>query len=598
MADVIEPLDVEGARRDLADTKAAVNEKRVIVPRSGLPFKSYPLVVEEAEMKADEVVAKGFYLGFANEVAMRAYTPSFAETRAKLDDTKKVYRWERTSAEGVTPIAGIWYDTGLSELDQAKIYAQEKTSILVENTDLNMLTSDAIVHIPTSIYAQSLINKPEGLLSGGVLICKNTLGNTVHQTIITREICVSRFGTKSGDTWTFNAWTGIKNIAGSITDLTTFEWKYSLALNDDIRKTESGVYHIPTSPIMTSLLNRPTDATNGGTLFVRTSNLNNTTHLTLINNQGMWTCFRAGATWNAWSYHPNQSYVDDKIVNSGVGSKRDDITTLGSSTLWYMADELQAMCDRHNRTFHAGAVSGDTIANIMLNQGTNIATVTFAGGVIPANGSSATMNVTFTKGEPSAFQNSSTRWMLENGIKSALISKTSDGVYKFTASNNSAALDVNGVELNLYNYQFEALQETIHIINAGKNNIDQTLTAKQIFDFNVEIVNFIEKPRRFVMLGHFSNTGASTAHVAKVNELNRLIKAKYSKYYVDVKETLYSDSTFAALGITKTQADIDAIAADTLPPSLARDSAHLSAAMDIVIAKKIEDKLLELSYLT
>lgn len=117
--------------RDISDTGEAVNEKKVINPRYGDPFKSLPLVAEEAEMKADEVAAKGFYLGFANEAAMRAYTPSFAETRAKLDDTKKVYRWERTSDTGVTPITGIWYDTGLSELDQAKAHFEtEKPNIL------------------------------------------------------------------------------------------------------------------------------------------------------------------------------------------------------------------------------------------------------------------------------------------------------------------------------------------------------------------------------------------------------------------------------------------------------------------------------------
>lgn len=125
--------------RDADDTGKFVNTKQVITPRYGNPFKSAPLVSEEMEIKADEVVAKGFYLGFANEAAMRAYTPSFAETRAKLDDTKKVYRWQRTSAEGVTPITGIWHDTGLSELDQAKVYASQeiKTNVAEKLEHLN-----------------------------------------------------------------------------------------------------------------------------------------------------------------------------------------------------------------------------------------------------------------------------------------------------------------------------------------------------------------------------------------------------------------------------------------------------------------------------
>ncbi|RFC81200.1 hypothetical protein C9E89_023140, partial [Acinetobacter sichuanensis] len=141
--------------RDISDTGEAVNEKKVISPRYGDPFKSLPLVAEEAELKADEVVAKGFYLGFANEAAMRAYTPSFAETRAKLDDTKKVYRWERTSAEGVSPITGIWHDTGLSELDQAKLYTNDQiadNNAAIDNT-LGQLMSAVMADATTKANA-------------------------------------------------------------------------------------------------------------------------------------------------------------------------------------------------------------------------------------------------------------------------------------------------------------------------------------------------------------------------------------------------------------------------------------------------------------
>ena len=137
--------------RDIDDTGKFVNTKGVITPREGIPFKSAPLIAEEAEMKADEVAAKGFYLGFANEAAMRAYTPSFAETRAKLDDTKKVYRWERTSAEGVAPISGIWHDTGLSELDQAKDYTQDQLSKFVFNVnDVNVIDTSKNVYATTN----------------------------------------------------------------------------------------------------------------------------------------------------------------------------------------------------------------------------------------------------------------------------------------------------------------------------------------------------------------------------------------------------------------------------------------------------------------
>lgn len=147
---------------DIAHTGEAVNEKKIIKPRYGLSFKSLPLVSEEAEMKADEVVAKGFYLGFANEAAMRAYTPSFAETRAKLDDTKKVYRWERTSAEGVTPITGIWHDTGLSELDQAKDYTQDQLSKFVfDVNDVNVIDTSKNIYATANDIANFYITNKD-----------------------------------------------------------------------------------------------------------------------------------------------------------------------------------------------------------------------------------------------------------------------------------------------------------------------------------------------------------------------------------------------------------------------------------------------------
>lgn len=164
--------------RDADDTGKFVNTKQIITPRYGNPFKSAPLVSEEMEIKADEVVAKGFYLGFANEAAMRAYTPSFAETRAKLDDTKKVYRWERTSAEGVTPIAGIWHDTGLSELDQANQNLKAKVDI----------TSDAIhTHILVDVDQKRMfaVQKDGGLKAVG-------LDGTVQEEIINALLIASR----------------------------------------------------------------------------------------------------------------------------------------------------------------------------------------------------------------------------------------------------------------------------------------------------------------------------------------------------------------------------------------------------------------------
>lgn len=131
MADsVISKQELIDAQKDVKNAGEAVNTKKVITPRYGDPFKSIPLVVEEGEQKtaaavavlnakANEVVAKGFYTGYATETALKASLPDVSEMRARADDTRKIWRWNRTSAEGVTPVTGTWVDTGPSDVDKA-----------------------------------------------------------------------------------------------------------------------------------------------------------------------------------------------------------------------------------------------------------------------------------------------------------------------------------------------------------------------------------------------------------------------------------------------------------------------------------------------
>lgn len=123
MADVVTKQELEAAKIDVKHAGEAVNTKKVITPRYGAAFKSLPLVSAEAQAKADEIVAQGFYKGYATEALLLAAKPTVSEMRARADDTRKIYRWNRTSAEGITPVTGTWTDTGLSDFDQARNYA-------------------------------------------------------------------------------------------------------------------------------------------------------------------------------------------------------------------------------------------------------------------------------------------------------------------------------------------------------------------------------------------------------------------------------------------------------------------------------------------
>lgn len=132
---------------DVDNLGKAVNEETIVTPRYGDQYKSAPLAIKEIEdngvaavaalnAKADQVVAQGFYKGYTTEALLLADKPVVAEMRARADDTRKIYRWTRTSAEGVVPVTGNWVDTGLSDKDLAAVDATTKANAAETNAKI------------------------------------------------------------------------------------------------------------------------------------------------------------------------------------------------------------------------------------------------------------------------------------------------------------------------------------------------------------------------------------------------------------------------------------------------------------------------------
>ncbi|WP_266125955.1 SGNH/GDSL hydrolase family protein [Acinetobacter bereziniae] len=107
MPGVIDPAKVE---RDIADIGKTVNEDVIVSPRSGLDYDSLPRLVRL-------VSENGMFKPFETEAQLLSYIPEVDPTAAKALDTKKVWIWKKTSAEGVEPKVYAWVDTGKSELD-------------------------------------------------------------------------------------------------------------------------------------------------------------------------------------------------------------------------------------------------------------------------------------------------------------------------------------------------------------------------------------------------------------------------------------------------------------------------------------------------
>lgn len=143
---------------DVDNLGKAVNEETIVTPRYGDQYKSAPLAIKEIEdngvvavaalnAKADQVVAQGFYKGYTTEALLLAANPAVAEMRARADDTRKIYRWNRTSAEGVTPVTGTWADTGLSDMDIANSYTDAALPISKYGNIYNSANNVAGVYI-------------------------------------------------------------------------------------------------------------------------------------------------------------------------------------------------------------------------------------------------------------------------------------------------------------------------------------------------------------------------------------------------------------------------------------------------------------------
>lgn len=193
MAEIISQANIANLDQDILDTGRAVNTKAIITPRYGAPFKSLPLVSSEAQAKADEVIAQGFYKGFATEALLLAAKPAVSDMRARADDTRKIWRWTRTSAEGVTPVTGTWTDTGLSELDQAKEdatikanaaevnakeYADQKISGIAETVSL----SPAVAFTDESGYVLTEIGQDGKVKSSDFIGPTGSLSEALEKT--------------------------------------------------------------------------------------------------------------------------------------------------------------------------------------------------------------------------------------------------------------------------------------------------------------------------------------------------------------------------------------------------------------------------------
>ncbi len=157
MAEIITTQKLIDADIDVDNLGKAANELGTVNPRYGNPYKTAPQTIQDLQQKANQVVAQGFYQSYTTEALLLAAKPAVAEMRARADDTRKIYRWNRTSAEGVTPIVGTWTDTGLSDKDIAAADATTKANAAEENA--KSYTDQKTAFQMTGVVGKNLFDK-------------------------------------------------------------------------------------------------------------------------------------------------------------------------------------------------------------------------------------------------------------------------------------------------------------------------------------------------------------------------------------------------------------------------------------------------------
>ena len=80
------PQTFQNLERDIEDTGKAVNIKAIISPRYGDPFKSLPMISQEAENR-------GGFISAPTLAALQEIMPSYNWQLARDDSTGNEYRW-------------------------------------------------------------------------------------------------------------------------------------------------------------------------------------------------------------------------------------------------------------------------------------------------------------------------------------------------------------------------------------------------------------------------------------------------------------------------------------------------------------------------
>lgn len=177
MADIVTKQKLENVDIDVNNLGKAVNEKGVVNPRYGEAYPTLPSAIQI-------VIESGGFEPFATEAALKTSVPVLKKKAAYSLDTHKIFLWEN----------GSWLDSGLSQMDIAKKFTEDKVKEVKANlydkigeNILNVLDSENKLTMYLDQYSQLFltgVDKSVQAYIGDIESIKDTLGDKEKENLV------------------------------------------------------------------------------------------------------------------------------------------------------------------------------------------------------------------------------------------------------------------------------------------------------------------------------------------------------------------------------------------------------------------------------
>lgn len=173
-----------------------------------------------------------------------------------------------------------------------------------------------------------------------------------------------------------------------------------------------------------------------------------------------------------------------------------------------------------------------------------------------------------------------------NGVEGKILWNKEKDVYSFQRSQNGRATTVSSGSTIVTNatHQYEGFVPVVFIGQNGGYD-----TAEELVSHVNSIIHMEKYDEKFLVLGLTSGTQESRA------ELEKVMKETYGIQYINLREYLTSVD-LGVVGVKKTQADRDALAVGSVPPSLLVDYVHFNQIGYELIGEAVFERMVELGW--